>query len=89
VDGDGIGDDKAKFLKEEDFTSRAGVGVTKILLMFRLGGLSAFVGDVGNAGGAFMGHGAVVNSGGKGAGSKHDGVEHGTPVAIGRDGHGD
>ena len=38
VDGDGIGDDEAEFLKEEGFASRAGVRVTKVLLMFRLGG---------------------------------------------------
>ncbi len=38
VDGDGIGDDEAEFFKEEGFAGRAGVRVTKVLLMFRLGG---------------------------------------------------
>ena len=63
------------------------------------------MGHVGYAGGAFMRHGAVVHEGGKGAGSregegwygemtavgvsKHESVEHGTPVAIRGYGHGD
>ncbi len=61
------------------------------------------MGVVSYSGGAFMRHGAVVHASGKGTGSwecegwygemtavglsKHESVEHGTPVAIMRDAH--